>query len=166
MSPLEPAKRSSSNSSQGTRFNRLAKIAATIFGATLLLVLVDLNTIFRKIIALEVEHFAAIMVLRDLARPRADADDATARPKRTIEKLRRVPRESRQSTPQGPVGKFDRWFTSTIRGSGLALDPVSAALVVVLGALAAGGALYLWREHPAAAITHLSQKRGGAENKN
>lgn len=65
-------------------------------------------------------------------------------------RLRRVPRFD-AGAPAGLTGRFDRWFTRLVQETGWGWTPMTAALLVGMGALLAGGAIFLWAEHPVAA---------------
>lgn len=47
---------------------------------------------------------------------------------------------------EGPVGRFDVWFDTAVRRSGLDASPVGVAAVMFLLAVTLGGVMYLWKE--------------------
>ncbi len=65
-------------------------------------------------------------------------------------RLRRLPRAA-EAAPGGLASQFDRWFAQLVQETGWGWTPMTGALVVGLGALLAGGAAFLWTDHPVAA---------------
>ncbi len=66
-------------------------------------------------------------------------------------RLRRVARPDRDAAPAGVSGRFDQWFSRLVEETGWGWTPVTGALLVWLGALLAGGSVFLWTDQPMAA---------------
>lgn len=66
-------------------------------------------------------------------------------------RLRRIQRTAVQSAPNGPVARFDQWFTQLIRETGWSWTPFTGVLLLSLGGLVVGGGLFLATENTAAA---------------
>jgi len=77
--------------------------------------------------------------------------------------LRRLPREPVSAAPRA-VGAFDRWFSRMIREAGSDWSPIAGALFMILCGLAAGGALFLFSEHPVATAVGVLLGMGAALN--
>ncbi len=89
------------------------------------------------------------MFARDLVAAVAGGRNAASRPVR----LRRLERLDLETDTGGIATRFDRWFARMVQETGWGLTPVSGALLVALGALLAGGAAFLWTDHPIIACT-------------
>ncbi|MDY0168233.1 MAG: type II secretion system F family protein [Thermoguttaceae bacterium] len=66
-------------------------------------------------------------------------------------RLRRMPRPDTNDAPQGFAGRFDGWFAQLVQETGWGWTPMTGALLVGLSALLAGGAAFIWTDHPVAA---------------
>ncbi len=66
-------------------------------------------------------------------------------------RLRRLDRLDASGVSGGFAGRFDRWFAQMVQETGWGWTPTAAALLVGLAALLAGGAAFLWTDHPIAA---------------
>ncbi len=66
-------------------------------------------------------------------------------------RLRRLPRLDADTAPRGFANRFDGWFSQLVQETGWGWTPMTGALAVGLGALLAGGAAFLWTDHPVAA---------------
>ena len=89
------------------------------------------------------------MFARDMAGALSGGRSAAAgaRPVR----LRRLPRREPDGAPAGPMDQFDRWFARLVWETGWGWTPMTGVLLVGLGALVCGGAVFLWSDHPVAA---------------
>ena len=95
---------------------------------------------------------AAVMVVKDLLRGRKRSGDS---PDDAPLRLRRVPRDSTQTSAPGLAAAFDRWFLQLVRETGLAMTPVAATLLMVFCGVVFGSALFVLNEQPALALVGM-----------
>ncbi|MDZ7618461.1 MAG: hypothetical protein U1E05_15765, partial [Patescibacteria group bacterium] len=93
-------------------------------------------------LALSAGIVAVGMFARDLAGAFSGGRGGADRPVR----LRRLQRLDLESTSGGVAARFDRWFVRMIQETGWEITPTSAALLVGLAALVAGGGALLWTD--------------------
>ena len=93
---------------------------------------------------------AVALGMRDLCASRPPQRDALAKPVR----LRRIVRAAK-GPARGPVDAFDRWFQRLLRETGLSAMPTEAALLLVFFGVLVGGAMFIWNEHPVAAVVGM-----------
>jgi tight adherence protein B len=114
------------------------------------------------LVALALAMSAAALVVKDLLHARPDGALATSESGKEPLRLRRLPKAPDDRTVNGPLDRFDRWFLRLIRETGLPLTPTNAVLLLVLCGALAGGALFVWNEHPLPAIIGVSLGMAGA----
>jgi len=86
---------------------------------------------------------------------RHTAEAAVSSSAATPFQLQRRPRPAIDHQSRGPVARFDRWFLQLVRDSGLAYDPVSACLLLILSGAGVAGVLFLWREQVLVSVLGL-----------
>ena len=91
-----------------------------------------------------------IVAVGMFARDMAAAFSGSGGAKRPV-RLRRLERLDADAAHAGVAGRFDRWFVRMVQETGWGWTPMAAALLVGLVALLAGGAAFLWTDHPVAA---------------
>ena len=67
-----------------------------------------------------------------------------------------------ENRPAGAVGAFDRWFLRLVRETGMSLSPTEAVLVLVLCGSVVGSAIFVFSEHPVAAVLGVLLGMGAA----
>ncbi len=105
---------------------------------------------------------ALVLVIRDLASRRGGSDPAQSGPKAGPVRLRRLPRTPDDQPPSGVVGAFDHWFLGLLKDTGMPLTPLAGTFLVLLCGAVVGGAVFIWDEHPAAAVVGVFVGMGTA----
>jgi tight adherence protein B len=91
---------------------------------------------------------AVWMLVSDLLRPKQTPVSGRLR-------LRTLPAHPETDEPVGPIQGLDASFERLVVESGLSLDPMTAALLLVAVGLLAGGLAFVWTENPIPAVVIL-----------
>ena len=100
---------------------------------------------------------AVALAFKDLLLARRGRRESLPPPSR----LHRRPRDA-EHRPAGAVGAFDRWFLRLVRETGMSLSPTEAVLVLILCGSVVGGAIFIFSEHPVAAVLGVLLGMGAA----